>query len=144
MVNQTSGFVRFREFLAKIDRVWAIWSGGGGEVFLVRQEFFLSFWWLKIQFNVSKILAEKLQKKKKKKKENLYEYRKRMGKYHLHFKKWEKALFLFYPYTNLVIVMLLFQGGISFVAVKGVVRIYYRQQQYVRQAQRIVKNYGEE
>lgn len=40
--------------------------------------------------------------------------------------------------------MLLFQGGISFVAVKGVVRIYYRQQQYVRQAQRIVKNYGEE
>lgn len=91
---------------------------------------------------MSKILAEKLQKKKKK--ENLYEYRKRMGKYHLHFKKWEKALFLFYPCTNLVIVMLLFQGGISFVAVKGVVRIYYRQQQYVRQAQRIVKNYGEE
>lgn len=35
-------------------------------------------------------------------------------------------------------------GGISFVAVKGVVRIYYKQQQYVRQAQRIVKNYGEE
>ena len=40
--------------------------------------------------------------------------------------------------------ILLFQGGISFVAVKGVVRIYYKQQQYVRQAQRIVKNYGDE
>lgn len=46
--------------------------------------------------------------------------------------------------SNLKNVVFLFQGGISFVAVKGVVRIYYKQQQYVRQAQRIVKNYGEE
>ena len=49
-----------------------------------------------------------------------------------------------YGQSNLKNVDLLFQGGISFVAVKGVVRIYYKQQQYVRQAQRIVKNYGEE
>ena len=38
----------------------------------------------------------------------------------------------------------LFQGGISFVVVKGVVRIYYKQQQYVRQAQRVVKDYDQE
>ena len=49
-----------------------------------------------------------------------------------------------YGQSNLKNVDFLFQGGISFVAVKGVVRIYYKQQQYVRQAQRIVKNYGEE
>jgi len=32
----------------------------------------------------------------------------------------------------------------TFVAVKGVVRIYYKQQQYVRQAQRVVKDYEPE
>ncbi|XP_015777129.1 PREDICTED: E3 ubiquitin-protein ligase MARCH5-like isoform X1 [Acropora digitifera] len=35
-------------------------------------------------------------------------------------------------------------GGMTFVAVKGVVRIYYKQQQYVRQAQRVVKDYEPE
>lgn len=35
-------------------------------------------------------------------------------------------------------------GGISFIAVKGVVRIYYKQQQYLRQAQRVVKDYQDE
>ena len=39
--------------------------------------------------------------------------------------------------------LLFCQGGITFVAVKGAVRIYYKQQQYVRQAHRIVKDYGE-
>lgn len=117
---------------------------GAGRYFGCGKNSFYPFDGWKYNSTCLKFLLKSFKKKKKKKKENLYEYRKRMGKYHLHFKKWEKALFLFYPYTNLVIVMLLFQGGISFVAVKGVVRIYYRQQQYVRQAQRIVKNYGEE
>jgi len=40
--------------------------------------------------------------------------------------------------------LILFQGGMSFVAVKGVIRIYYKQQQYVRQAQRVVKDYDQE
>lgn len=51
---------------------------------------------------------------------------------------------IIYGKSNIENVDLLFQGGILFVAVKGSVRIYYKQQQYVRQAQRIVKNYGEE
>lgn len=32
-------------------------------------------------------------------------------------------------------------GGVAFVALKGVLKIYYKQQQYIRQANRIVQNY---
>lgn len=35
-------------------------------------------------------------------------------------------------------------GGIAFIAFKGAIKIYYKQQQYIRQAQRVIKDYQEE
>ena len=35
------------------------------------------------------------------------------------------------------------QGGIAFVAIKGVLRIYFKQQQYTRQAQRLILDFHE-
>jgi len=32
-------------------------------------------------------------------------------------------------------------GGIAFIAIKGVMKIYYKQQQYLRQANRVIRNY---
>ena len=34
-----------------------------------------------------------------------------------------------------------FQGGIAFIGLKGILKIYYKQQQYMRQAHRQIKNY---
>nr|NP_001373967.1 E3 ubiquitin-protein ligase MARCHF5 [Aplysia californica] len=34
-------------------------------------------------------------------------------------------------------------GGIAFIAIKGVLKIYYKQQQYLRQANRVIKDYEE-
>lgn len=35
-------------------------------------------------------------------------------------------------------------GGITFIAVKGMLKIYYKQKQYVRKKQRIILDYTEE
>jgi len=35
------------------------------------------------------------------------------------------------------------QGGIAFIAIKGILRIYFKQQQYLRQAQRKILDYDE-
>ena len=35
------------------------------------------------------------------------------------------------------------QGGIAFVAIKGVLKIYYKQQQYLRQANRVICDFDE-
>jgi E3 ubiquitin-protein ligase MARCH5 len=34
-------------------------------------------------------------------------------------------------------------GGIAFIAIKGVLKIYFKQQQYIRQAQRRIMNFDE-
>ena len=39
--------------------------------------------------------------------------------------------------------LLVLQGGIAFIAIKGVLRIYFKQQQYIRQAQRKILNFEE-
>ncbi len=36
-----------------------------------------------------------------------------------------------------------FQGGIAFVAIKGAMRIYFKQHQYMRQAQRTILDFEE-
>lgn len=38
----------------------------------------------------------------------------------------------------------LFQGGIAFVAIKGAFKVYFKQQQYLRQAHRKILDYPEE
>lgn len=38
----------------------------------------------------------------------------------------------------------LFQGGIAFVAIKGAFKVYFKQQQYLRQAHRKILNYPEQ
>ena len=35
------------------------------------------------------------------------------------------------------------QGGFAFVTIKGILKLYYKQQQYIRQAQRRILNYDE-
>ena len=35
------------------------------------------------------------------------------------------------------------QGGFAFVTIKGVLKLYYKQQQYIRQAQRRILNFDE-
>lgn len=35
----------------------------------------------------------------------------------------------------------MFQGGIVFIAIKGVLKIYYKQKQYMNQANRVVLDY---
>ncbi|XP_061184161.1 E3 ubiquitin-protein ligase MARCHF5-like isoform X2 [Saccostrea echinata] len=35
-------------------------------------------------------------------------------------------------------------GGISFIAFKGAIKMYYKQQQYIRQARRVIKDYDED
>ena len=45
-----------------------------------------------------------------------------------------------YKYLEIVVVSL-FQGGVAFVAIKGVLKIYYKQQQYLRQADRIIQDF---
>jgi len=36
------------------------------------------------------------------------------------------------------------QGGFAFITIKGVLKLYYKQQQYIRQAQRRILNYENE
>ena len=36
------------------------------------------------------------------------------------------------------------QGGIAFVAVKGIAKLYFKQQQYLRQARRTIRNFDEQ
>lgn len=36
------------------------------------------------------------------------------------------------------------QGGIAFITIKGVLKVYYKQQQYLRQINRVVLDYPEE
>ena len=48
-----------------------------------------------------------------------------------------------YIYIYIYAATILFQGGIAFVAIKGVLRIYFKQQQYVRQAQRRILDFTE-
>lgn len=45
---------------------------------------------------------------------------------------------MFYQFESVL------QGGIAFVAIKGVLKIYYKQQQYLRQANRIIRDYEED
>lgn len=40
--------------------------------------------------------------------------------------------------------LFLFQGGIAFVAIKGAFKVYFKQQQYLRQAHRKILNYPEQ
>ena len=36
-----------------------------------------------------------------------------------------------------------FQGGVAAITIKGVLRIYFKQQQFIRQSQRTILNYEE-
>jgi E3 ubiquitin-protein ligase MARCH5 len=36
------------------------------------------------------------------------------------------------------------QGGVAFTILKGALKIYYKQQQYLRQANRVIKDYPTE
>lgn len=40
--------------------------------------------------------------------------------------------------------MCLHQGGIAFVAIKGAFKVYFKQQQYLRQAHRKILNFPEQ
>lgn len=41
-------------------------------------------------------------------------------------------------------VICFWQGGIAFIAIKGVLKIYYKQSQYHRQANRVILDYNGE
>lgn len=45
---------------------------------------------------------------------------------------------------SLFFVFLLLQGGIAFVAIKGAFKVYFKQQQYLRQAHRKILNFPEQ
>lgn len=48
------------------------------------------------------------------------------------------------PHANFCYCFCFYQGGIAFVAIKGVLKIYYKQQQYLRQANRIIRDFEED
>jgi E3 ubiquitin-protein ligase MARCH5 len=45
--------------------------------------------------------------------------------------------------ANMILFHLL-QGGIAFIAFKGAIKMYYKQQQYIRQAMRVIKDYEDD
>ena len=53
------------------------------------------------------------------------------------------SLVCIYGCPSVHILLWLVQGGIAFIAIKGVAKLYYKQQQYVRQAKRQIRNFEE-
>ncbi len=51
---------------------------------------------------------------------------------------------VFKPSFNTLWVFFLLQGGIAFVAIKGAFKVYFKQQQYLRQAHRKILNFPEQ
>ena len=49
------------------------------------------------------------------------------------------------PYfSHIYAVVTVLQGGIAFIAIKGVLKIYYKQSQYHRQANRVILDFEED
>lgn len=46
--------------------------------------------------------------------------------------------------SRIHVIVLSFQGGIAFITIKGVLKIFYKQQQYKRQANRVVNDYPQD
>lgn len=54
------------------------------------------------------------------------------------------SIWLWFPRFPNVFQLVILQGGLSFIAVKGVFKIYLRRKQFLRQLKRKVLNYGDE
>ncbi|XP_038316594.1 E3 ubiquitin-protein ligase MARCHF5 isoform X2 [Canis lupus familiaris] len=51
----------------------------------------------------------------------------------------------YFCYSDLIaLILCIWQGGIAFVAIKGAFKVYFKQQQYLRQAHRKILNYPEQ